>query len=96
MPLVGKILTGPHLTNQNWPVENIIAGRAPPNSPVSFDIRSGVVRPDPLAVAIDAAIGVVDSPAPLHHAGGGLGINIGAFLIRLRIEVADLPVRDRG
>jgi hypothetical protein len=43
-------------------------------------------------VAIDAAIRGVNLPATLSHAGLRHGIDVGLFLVRLRVEVPDLGI----
>jgi len=48
-----------------------------------------------LAVAINAAIRRVDFAAALRHAGFRHRINIGLFFVRLRIKMADLPIRNQ-
>jgi len=49
-----------------------------------------------LAVTINAAVRGVNVRAALEHSRLRLRINVGAFFVRLRIEMADLPVRNNG
>jgi hypothetical protein len=77
-------------------LKNIIARRAAAVSPFSLDVVGGVISADLLAVTIDAAVRRVNAPASLDHSRLWLGINVGAVLFHLRIEVSDLPIRDHG
>jgi hypothetical protein len=49
-----------------------------------------------LAVTVNASIRSVDVRAALEHSRLRLRINIGAFLVGLRIEMSDLPIWNHG
>jgi hypothetical protein len=83
-----------HLPKENRAVENVIARRTPAIAPFSLDIVGRVPRADLLTVTVDAAIRSVDTCALLDHSRLRHRIDVCAFLVRLRIEVSDLPVRN--
>jgi hypothetical protein len=80
----------------HWPLEDVIARRAAAVTPFSLDIGPGVFGAHLLAVTVNAAVRSVDARAALEHSRLRLRINIGAFLIGLRIEMSDLPIRKDG
>ena len=96
VPNIRQIRTHPRFAEQHRTVENVIARCAAAFAPFPFDVRSGVIRADLLAVAIDAAVRGINLSAALGHSGFRHRINIGAFLVHLRIEMADLQVRNEG
>jgi hypothetical protein len=93
---IRKIGAHPHFSEKYLSLENIITRRAPAISPFSFDVVSGVIGTDLLAVTINAAVRSVNAPTPLGHSRLRLRINVSAVLFHLRIEMSDLPIRDHG
>ena len=93
---VREIRTHSFLSKHYRPIKNIIARRASAFAPFAIDIRGRVIGTDLLAVAIDAAVGSVNTPAALGHARLRRWINVGSLFIHLRIERADLQIRNDG
>lgn len=91
-----EVLAHAHFPEKHWPLENVIARRATAVSPFSFDIVCGVIGAYLLTVAIDAAVRGVNMRTALDHSRLRHWIGIGAFLVGLRIEMSDLPVRNDG
>jgi hypothetical protein len=92
---VCEVLAHAHFAKENRAVENVIAWRAATVPPLSLDIVRSVIGAHLLAVTINAAIRGVNARAALEHSRLRPRINVGAFLIRFRIEMSDLPVRDQ-
>jgi hypothetical protein len=93
---VRDVLAHAHFPKKHRLLENVIARRAATISPFSFDVGRGVIGADLLAVTINAAVRGVNVRAALEHTRLRLRINLGAFFVRLRIEMPDLPVRNNG
>jgi hypothetical protein len=93
---VRKVLTHAHLSKKNGSFENVIARRASAITPFSLDIRARIIGTHLLAVTIDTAIGSVNARAARDHSRLRHRINVRAFLVRLRIEVSDLPIWDHS
>jgi len=93
---VCQVLTHAHFAEKYWPLENVVAGRAAPVAPFSLNIVCGVISAHLLAVAINAAVRGVNTRAPREHSRLRHWIDIGAFLVRLRIKMSDLPIRNDG
>lgn len=93
MPYIREIGTHSHFPKQHRTIENVIAWRAAAVAPFAIDIGSGVVGANLLAVAIDAAIRDINVASAFGHARLRSGIDVGAVLFHLRIEVADLDIR---
>ena len=93
---VGQVLAHAHLSQEDRSFENVIARRAAAITPFSLDIGPRVIGAHLLAVTIDAAIGSVNARAARDHSRLRHWIDICAFLVRLRIEVSDLPIRDHS
>ncbi len=89
---IRKILAHAHLRQKYRVLENVIARRAAAVAPLSLDIGGGVIGAHLLAVAINAAVRSVNAPAARDHSRLRHRINIGAFLVGLRIEMSDLPI----
>jgi hypothetical protein len=89
---IRKILAHAHLPQKYRALENIIARRAAAVAPFPLDIVGGVIGAHLLAVAINAAVRSVNAPAARDHSRLRHRINIGAFLVGLRIEMSDLPI----
>src|SRR5262249_59678607 len=86
-----EVLAHPHFSKEYRPIENVIARRAAAITPFSFDVIGGIVGADLLAVAINAAVGRVNSYAALEHSRLRPRIDVGAFLFGFRIEMSALP-----
>jgi hypothetical protein len=93
---VGNVLAHAHFSEKYRPLENVIARRAAAVAPFALNIGGRVIGSHLLAVAIDAAVRGVNPRAALDHSRLRHRINIGAFLIGLGVEVADLPIRNDG
>jgi len=93
---VCDVLAHAHFPEKHWPLENVVAGRAAPVAPFSLNIVCGVISAHLLAVAINEAVRGVNMRPALDHSRLRHWINIGAFLVGLRIEVSDLPIRNDG
>lgn len=93
---VGKIRTHAHFAEQRGPFEDVVARRAATLAPFPIDVGRDVIGTNPLTVAIETAIAGINLAAAIGHAGFRNGISISAFLIRLRIEVSDLVIRNNG
>jgi len=93
---VCQVLTHAHFAEKYWPLENVVAGRAAAVTPFALDIGRRVIGAHLLAVAIDTAVRCVNMRTAFHHSRLRHWINIGAFLVGLRIEVSDLPIRNDG
>jgi hypothetical protein len=78
------------------PLKNVIARRAAAVTPSSLDIGTGVISAHLLAVAIDTTVCHVNQRAAFEHSGLRLRISVGAFLVGLRIEMPDLPIRNHS
>jgi hypothetical protein len=87
-----EILTHAHFPEKYWPLKNVIARRAAALTPFSLDVVRRVIGADLLAMTVNAAVRSVNTRAAFDHSRLGLRINISAFLIRLRIEMSDLPI----
>jgi len=75
-------------------MENVIARRTAAIPPFSLDIVCDVIRADLLTVAINAAVGRVNSRAALEHSRLWPRINVRSLFVGFRIEMSDLPGRD--
>src|SRR5439155_1047751 len=87
-----RVLT--HFPEEYWPLKNIIARCTPAVAPFALDVVGRVIGAYLLAVTIDAAVRSINPRAAFDHSGLGLGVNIGAILFHLWIEMSDLPIRD--
>jgi hypothetical protein len=85
-----------HLPKKNWPIENVIPRCAAAVTPFSFDVVCRVIGAHLLAVTINTAVHGVNARAAFDHSRLRLRINIGAFLVGLRIKISDLPSRNNG
>src|SRR5204863_871192 len=93
---VGKIRTHAHFSEQDRPLKNVIARCAATFAPFAIDIGRDVTGADLLAVTIKTAVARVNATTALGHSGFRRRINIGAFLVHLRIEMSDLVIRNDG
>jgi hypothetical protein len=93
---VRDVLAHTHFAKKHRLLENVIARRAATISPFSLDVGRSVIGAHLLTVTINAAVCGVNVRAALEHSRLGLRINVGAFLVGLRIEMPDLPVRNNG
>jgi hypothetical protein len=93
---VCDVLPHTHFRQKHLALENVIARRAAAVTPSSLDIGRGVIGAYLLAVAIHTAIRSINVRAALEHSRLRLRINICAFLVGLRIEMSDLPIRNHG
>jgi hypothetical protein len=99
---VGQIRSHSRFTEQCWPVENVIARRAAAVTPFwsrtgsgvsrAIDIGSGVIGAELFAVAIEATVRDVNASAAFGHSRFWHWINVGAFFVTLRIEMANLQI----
>ncbi len=89
---IRNVLAHARFPEKNRPLENIIARRATAVAPFSLDIGPRVIGAHLLAMTINAAVCRINMPTALDHSRLRHWINIGAFLVRLRIKVPDLPV----
>jgi hypothetical protein len=88
---VCEVLAHPHFSQKYRPIENIIARRAAAIAPFPLDIVGDVVGADLLAMAIDAAVCCINSPAPLEHSRLRARKNVRPLFVGFRIEMSDLP-----
>ncbi len=93
---IRKVLAHAHFPEKYWSLENVIARRAAAVAPFSLDIGRGVIGAHLLAVTINAAVRSVNTRAARDHSRLRHWIGIGAFLVGLRIEMSDLPIRNDG
>jgi len=93
---VCEVLAHSHFPKLHWPLEDVIARPAAAITPFSLDIVPSVFGAHLLAVTVNAAIRSVNLCAAVEHSRLRLRISIGAFLIGLRIEMSDLPIRKHG
>src|SRR5207249_9591308 len=91
---IRKILAHTHFPLECWPLKNIIAWCAAAVAPFALDIVGRVIGTYLLAMTIDAAVRSINPRAAFDHSGLRLGVNIGAILFHLRVEMSDLPIRD--
>jgi hypothetical protein len=91
---VPKVLAHAHLPKENRSFENVIAWRAAAVTPLPLDIGARIIGADLLTVTINAAIGSVNARALLDHSRLRHRVDVCAFLVRLRVEVSDLPIGD--
>ena len=96
MPNVGQVRTSPHSAKKsNW-LENVVARRAPTFTPFPLEIRATVIGPHLLRMTIDTTVRGVDFRTANRHARRRCGINVATVLISLRVETADLEIRNHG
>ena len=96
MPDVSQIRTSPHSAKKsNW-LENVVARRAPTFTPFPLEIRATVIGPHLLLMTIDTTVRGVDFRTANRHARRRCGINVATVLISLRVETADLEIRNHG
>jgi hypothetical protein len=93
---IREVLAHPHFSEKHLPLKNVIARRTAAVTPPSLDIGPGIIGAYLFAVAIDAAVCHVNARAAFEHSRLRLRIDVGAFLVGLRIEMPDLPIRNHG
>src|SRR4029453_17561532 len=74
--------------------ENVIARRAAAVTPLPLDIGARIIGADLLTVTINAAVRGVNARTLLDHSWLRHRIDVRSFLVRLRIEMPDLPIWD--
>jgi hypothetical protein len=87
-----NVLAHARLPEKNRPLENVIARSATAVTPFALYIVRRIIGAHLLAVTINAAVRSVNTRAALDHSRLRHWIDIGAFLVGLRIEVSDLPI----
>jgi hypothetical protein len=91
---VCNVLAHAHFSEKYRPLENVIARRAATGAPFALDIGPRVLGAHLLAVTINAAVCSVNARASFKHSRLWLRIVLRAFLVGLRIEMSDLPIRN--
>jgi hypothetical protein len=91
---IREIRAHAHPAEQNRPIKNVIARRASALAPLALQIGARVIRPDLLRMAIDATVRDINATAAFRHSRTRRRIDIGRLLVRLRIEVPDLEIRN--
>src|SRR5262249_25247622 len=65
-------------------------------TPFPLNVVRNVIRADLLTVAVNTPVRRVHALTALEHSRLRLRINVCSFLVGLRVEMPDLPVRDHG
>ena len=93
---VGKIGTETHFPEHNRSGEDVIARRAATLAPFSIDIGRQIIGANLLTMTIETAVAGVNFTAAFGHSRRRHWIDVGAFLVHLRIEMSDLLIRNDG
>src|SRR6266702_2929355 len=93
---VREVLSHSHFSKEYRAFENVIARCAASVTPLPLNIVRFVIRADLLTVAVNAPVRRVHAFTVLEHPRLRLRIDVCSFLVRLRIEMSDLPVWDHG
>ena len=101
---VCQVRSKPHFPDQSRSVENVIAWRATPITPLwtrawscpalKIDIRSGVIGANLLAVTVKTTVCDVNAFAALGHSRFWHRINVDALFVALRFEMSNLQIRN--
>ena len=101
---VRQVRSEPHFSDHRRAVENVIARRATPITPLwtrawscpalKIDIRSGVIGANLLAVTVKTTVCDVNAFAALGHSRFWHRINVGALFVALRFEMSNLQIRN--
>jgi hypothetical protein len=93
---IREVLPHAHFPEKYWALENVIPRSAAAVAPFSLDIIRRIIGTDLLAVTIEAAIRSVNKRTALDHSRLRHRVDVGAFLVGLRIQMSDLPIWNNG